>query len=157
MLHFNNWYININNCFLTHFVLQVKSQPQFTCKHYFLPEVSKNAEYFWKDILLLCLALSKTGETCSTYNNQEDDAILKRFIVKKSVLHHVFVHLGKVVEVSQAELRDVNLHWVYDREATVPLLLRAHHCVTALWWLGDDITGCKERGNGKRRYVTRIS
>lgn len=51
---------------------------------------------------------------------------------QKSVFY-AFVHLGKVVELSQAELRDVDLHWVYDREAAVPVLLRDHHCVTALW------------------------
>lgn len=44
-----------------------------------------------------------------------------------------FVHLWEVVEMSQAELRDVDLHWVYDGEAAVPVLLRDHHCVTALW------------------------
>ena len=42
-------------------------------------------------------------------------------------------HLGEVVVVSQAELGDVDLHWVYDGEAAVPVLLRDHHCVTALW------------------------
>lgn len=55
-----------------------------------------------------------------------------------------FVHLGEVVVVSQAELWDVDGHWIYDGEAAVPVLLRDHHCVTALWWLGDDITGWKE-------------
>lgn len=56
-------------------------------------------------------------------------------IVQKSVFY-VFAHLGKVVVVvvvSQAELRDFNLHWIYDGEAAVPVLLRDHHCVTALW------------------------
>lgn len=42
-------------------------------------------------------------------------------------------HLGEAVELSQAELGDVNLHWVYDGEAAVPVLLRDHDCVTALW------------------------
>lgn len=63
--------------------------------------------------------------------------------MQKSVFH-ASVHLGKVVEVSEAELRDVDLHRVDDGEAAVPVLLRDHHRVTALWWLGDDITGCRE-------------
>lgn len=46
---------------------------------------------------------------------------------------HVCPHLGEVVVLSQAELRDVDLHWVYDGEAAVPVLLRDHHSVTALW------------------------
>lgn len=61
---------------------------------------------------------------------------IKRFlnldVVQKSVFH-ASLHLGKVVEVSEAELRDVDLHRVDDGEAAVPVLLRDHHRVTALW------------------------
>lgn len=45
----------------------------------------------------------------------------------------LFVNLWKVVDLSQAELRDVDLHWVNDGEAAVPVLLGDHHRVSALW------------------------
>lgn len=54
-------------------------------------------------------------------------------------------HLGEVVVVSQAELWDADLYWIYDGEAAVSVLLRDHHCVTALWWLWHDIAGCKNK------------
>lgn len=43
------------------------------------------------------------------------------------------VNLLKVVDLSQAELRDVDLHRVNDGEAAVPVLLGDHHRVSALW------------------------
>lgn len=42
-------------------------------------------------------------------------------------------NLWKVVDLSQAELGDVDLHWVNDGEAAVPVLLGNHHRVSALW------------------------
>lgn len=45
----------------------------------------------------------------------------------------LLIHLWKVVDLSQAELGDVDLHRVNDGEAAVPVLLGNHHCVSALW------------------------
>lgn len=44
-----------------------------------------------------------------------------------------FFYLRKVVVVPQAELGDVDGHRINDGEAAVPVLLRDHHSVTALW------------------------
>lgn len=55
----------------------------------------------------------------------------------------LFVNLWEAVDLCQAELGDVDLHWVNDGEAAVPVLLGDHHRVSALWWLGDHITGCR--------------
>lgn len=101
----------------------------------------------------ISIHLNCTGGTANPWEKWgEHWCNIKVDIVQTSVFH-AFVHLGKVVVVSQGELRDVDLHWIYDGEAAVPVLLRDHHCVTALWCLGDDITGCKETGNWERRDV----
>lgn len=60
----------------------------------------------------------------------------------------------EVVVVTHAELGDVDLHRVYDGEAAVPLLLRHHHSVTALWWLGNDIAGWTKTNTDIRSRVS---
>lgn len=59
-----------------------------------------------------------------------------------------------MVVVTHAELGDVDLHRVYDGEAAVPLLLRHHHSVTALWWLGNDIAGWTKTNTDIRSRVS---
>lgn len=54
-------------------------------------------------------------------------------VVQCRALRVFCAHFGKAVELSEAELGNVDLHWVYDGEAAVLVLLWDHDCVTALW------------------------
>lgn len=81
----------------------------------------------------------------SGYSNQK----CAQYIAFIASLHELmpFFHLGEVVAVAQAELWDVDGNRINNGEAAVLMLLWAHHGVTALWWLWEDIAGCRETGN----------
>ena len=45
--------------------------------------------------------------------------------------------------LAQAEFCQLQLHWIYDREAAVPVMMGHHHGEASLWALRHDVTGCR--------------
>lgn len=67
--------------------------------------------------------------------------------------NQMFAHL-EIIVLAEAELSNLDLHWIDNGETAVPVLLWNDHGETALWGLRDNITSYKKRERERDRWLT---